>query len=96
MSRKAIRWTQRALRRLDGIGAYIERDNPDAAARVVMRIVAAVDTLAEFPARGRVGRVKNTHELVLGDIPYIVPYRVRDDIEIITIMHAHQKWPKNF
>lgn len=94
MSRKRIRWTLRALRRLDEIGAYIEQDNPDAAARVVARIVTAVDTLAELPATGRAGRIKGTREVVLADIPYIIPYRVGRDIEIITVMHAHQKWPK--
>ncbi|MCO5149256.1 MULTISPECIES: type II toxin-antitoxin system RelE/ParE family toxin [unclassified Shinella] len=94
MSRKRIRWTLRALRRLDDIGAYIEQDNPDAAARVVARIVTAVDMLAELPATGRAGRIKGTREVVLADIPYIIPYRVGRDIEIITVMHAHQKWPK--
>ena len=94
MSRKRIRWTLRALRRLDDIGAYIEQDNPDAAARVVARIVTAVDTLSELPATGRVGRIKGTREVVLAGIPYIIPYRVGRDIEIITVMHAHQKWPK--
>lgn len=94
MSRKRIRWTLRALRRLDEIGAYIEQDNTDAAARVVARIVSAVDMLSELPATGRVGRIKGTREVVLADIPYIIPYRVGRDIEIITVMHAHQKWPK--
>ena len=98
MSGKRIRWTLRALRRLDEIGAYIEKDDPDAAARVVARIVAAVDALAEYPASGRPGRIKNTRELVLADIPYIIPYRVGRDVEILveilTVMHAHQQWPR--
>lgn len=94
MTAKRIRWTLRALRRLDEIGAYIEQDNPDAAARVIARIVTAVDMLAELPATGRAGRIKGTREVVLADIPYIIPYRVGRDIEVITVMHAHQKWPK--
>ncbi len=94
MSGKRIRWTLRALRRLDEIGAYIEKDNPDAAARVVARIVTAVDMLAEVPASGRPGRIKGTREVVLADIPYIIPYRVSRDIEILTVMHAHQRWPQ--
>ncbi|MBB6489180.1 type II toxin-antitoxin system RelE/ParE family toxin [Rhizobium lusitanum] len=93
MSRKRIRWTLRALRRLDEIGEYIQKDNPDAAARVVARIVSAADMLADFPATGRAGRIKGTREVVLGDIPYITPYRVGSDIEILTVMHAHQRWP---
>ncbi|MDO5897277.1 type II toxin-antitoxin system RelE/ParE family toxin [Agrobacterium sp. Azo12] len=94
MKQRRIRWTVRALRRLDEIGSYIEQDDPDAAARVVARIVASVDMLAEMPAAGRIGRIASTREVVLSDIPYIIPYRVRQDIEIITVMHASQKWPK--
>ena len=92
---KRIRWTERAVRRLDQIGAFIEKDNPAAAARVVARIVSAVDNLAEHPAIGRVGRVKGTRELVLADIPYIIPHRVvGGQIEILTVMHAAQRWPR--
>lgn len=94
MSGKRIRWTLRALRRLDQIGEFIEKDDPEAAARVVARIVSAVDMLTDFPASGRPGRIKGTREIVLADIPYIIPYRVGRDIEIITVMHAHQLWPK--
>ncbi|MEZ2218908.1 type II toxin-antitoxin system RelE/ParE family toxin [Rhizobium sp. RCC_161_2] len=92
MSGKRIRWTMRAIRRLDEIGAHIQKDNPDAAARVVARIVSAVDMLVDFPATGRVGRINGTREVVLADIPYIIPYRVGQDIEILTVMHAHQRW----
>jgi plasmid stabilization system protein ParE len=53
-----------------------------------------VDT--EFPAAGRVGRIKGTREIVLADIPYIIPYSVGRDIEIIIVMHAHQQWPQAF
>lgn len=95
MSRRTIRWTRRALRRLDQIGAYILKDNPAAAVRVVARIVSAVDSLAEHPAMGRTGRLTGTRELVLADIPYIIPYRVtRNDVEILTVMHAAQRWPE--
>jgi len=94
VSGKRIRWTLRALRRLDQIGEFIEKDDPEAAARVVARIVSAVDMLTDFPASGRPGRIKGTREIVLADIPYIIPYRVGRDIEIITVMHAHQLWPK--
>lgn len=76
MSGKRTRWTLRALWR----GAYIEKDNPDAAARVVARIVTAVDALAEYPASGP-GRIKSTRELVLADIPY----RISRDVEILTV-----------
>lgn len=94
MNHPRIRWTKRALSRLDEVGAHIEREDPAAAARVVSRLVSAVEKLREFPAMGRAGRIKNTRELVLADIPYIIPYRVsRSAIDIITIMHTSQRWP---
>jgi plasmid stabilization system protein ParE len=52
--------------------------------------------LGDLPTTGRVRRIKGTREIVLTDIPYITPYRVGRDIEVITFMHAHQKWPKAF
>ncbi|WP_136617970.1 MULTISPECIES: type II toxin-antitoxin system RelE/ParE family toxin [Mesorhizobium] len=95
MGRKTIRWTKRALRRLDEIGAHIEKDSPEASARVIARILSAAELLTEQPAMGRVGRIKATRELVLVDIPYIIPYRVgRDTIEILTVIHAAQQWPQ--
>lgn len=36
-----------------------------------------------------------TRELVLAKIPYIIAYRVAEnDIEILTVMHTAQRWPK--
>lgn len=94
MSRPALRWTRRAVRRLDLIGEYVAKDDPDAAARVVARIVSAVDNLAHHPALGRVGRIRGTREYVFADIPYIVAYRVTPEaIEIIAVIHTAQRWP---
>ncbi|WP_151613592.1 type II toxin-antitoxin system RelE/ParE family toxin [Sinorhizobium alkalisoli] len=94
MSSHALRWTRRAAQRLDQIGSYIAKDDPEAAARVVARIVSAVDSLARQPAMGRVGRIKSTREYVFADIPYIVAYRVRPDVvEILTVLHGAQRWP---
>ena len=91
---RTLRWTRRALMRLDQVGSYIEKEDPQAAARVIARLVSSVDLLAEQPAMGRVGRIKGTRELVFADIPYIIPYRVQPTtIEILTVMHAAQKWP---
>ncbi len=94
MSGHTLRWTRRALRRLDQIGNYIAQDDPEAAARVVAGIVAAVDNLTSHPAMGRVGRIKGTREFVFADIPYIVAYRViLGVVEILTVIHGAQRWP---
>ncbi len=94
MSKRTIRWSKRALRRLEQIGTVIAKDNPLAAARVVARLSIAVEALADQPALGRVGRITETRELVFADIPYLIPYRVSGtDILILTILHGAQKHP---
>ena len=95
MSRRTLRWTKRAVDRLDQIGESITRDNPEIAINVIAKIVSSVETLSDHPAFGRIGRVKGTRELVVNPYPYIVPYRVTSDsVEILTIIHAAQKWPE--
>lgn len=94
MSRRSVQWTKRALRRLDQVGNYIARDNRSAARVAVLRIVAAAELLADQPAMGRPGRIAGTRELVMADLPYILPYRVTpSSVEILSVMHTAQKWP---
>ncbi|MGO9274956.1 MAG: type II toxin-antitoxin system RelE/ParE family toxin [Terriglobia bacterium] len=93
-----IRWLKRALANLDAEAAFIGRDNPAAAARVVEAIATTVELLAQHArgaARGRTGRVEGTRELVVPDTPYLVPYRVRGHaVEILRVFHGARKWPK--
>ncbi len=92
-----VRWLRRALKNLDEEAAYIARDDPRAAARLVERIVASVERLADYPASGRPGRVPGTRELVVTDTPYLVPYRVRGEtVEILRVFHGARKWPGEF
>lgn len=92
-----VRWIRRALKNLDEEAAYIARDDPRAAARLVERIVASVERLADYPASGRPGRVPGTRELLVTDTPYLVPYRVRGEtVEILRVFHGVRKWPGEF
>lgn len=94
MSARTVLWTNRALKRLDAIGAHIAKDSPQAAATVISRLVSSVDALATHPAMGRVGRIAGTRELVITALPYIIPYRVTPSaVEILTVMHTAQRWP---
>ena len=47
-----VRFTSRAAAELDAIFAYIAKDNPRAAARVINRIEYLADSLSQFPTRG--------------------------------------------
>ena len=90
-----LRWTKRAERDLDEIARYIGQDSPAAAARVVLELLDHVEShLPNRPAVGRVGRVLGTRELVIGGLPYIVPYRVREqDLEMLRVLHTSRRWP---
>jgi plasmid stabilization system protein ParE len=94
VSVRNILWTKRALRRLDSIGEHIAKDNSDAAAIVIARILSSVETLAD-PAMGRPGRIAGTRENVIAGLPDIIAYRVRPEaIEVLTVLHGAQQWPQ--
>lgn len=84
-----IQWTKGAKQNLKQVEAHIAKDNPQAAIDTVLKIIKAVEILADHPAMGRVGRIFNTRELIISDIPYIVPYRVADEhIVILRVLHS--------
>jgi toxin ParE1/3/4 len=90
-------WTAPALRDIEGIGDYISRENAAAADRIVARVFEQADMLRFHPSMGRPGRVPNTRELVVTGAPFIVPYRVRDEVvEILSVFHGARKWPDGF
>jgi toxin ParE1/3/4 len=92
-----IVWSRRAIRNLEALRDYIEQSSEQNAAAVAKRILHAVDLLENHPAIGRPGRVMGTRELVIPDTPYIVVYRVkRDRLELIAVLHGHQRWPRRF
>ena len=92
-----VRWTRKALANLDQEAEYIAQDNPEAAVRIVEQIRSSVQTLLDFPALGRPGRVSGTRELVINETPYIVPYRIREQtVEILRVLHSSRKWPLRF
>lgn len=90
-----LRWTKLAEGDLDDIAAYIGQDSPAAAARVILELIDRTESsLINYPAIGRPGRVIGTRELVIGQLPYIIPYRVRDDVvEVLRVLHTSRRWP---
>jgi toxin ParE1/3/4 len=91
-----LRWTRLADADLDDIAAYIGQDSPAAAARVILELIERAETLlTRHAAIGRPGRVIGTRELVIGNLPYVIPYRVRyQDIEILRVLHTSRRWPE--
>lgn len=91
-----LKWTDVADRDLSSIEAYITADTgPVVVIDVVMTIIDTAQLiLPEHPLSGRRGRVKNTRELVVGGLPFIIIYREQPScIEILRVLHTAQQWP---
>ena len=89
-----LRWTTPAADDLLKIVRRIQQDNLDTAAKVAGTLYDGCGSLKSFPNRGRTGRIESTRELIFADLPYIVVYRVNDQVvDILRIYHAAQDWP---
>ena len=86
---RSLRWSNRALGRLDEIAGYIAKDNPARAKTFVSELRDKVNIL-KLHSLGKAGRVFGTKELVLHK-NYLAVYRVKDDeVQILTILHTAQ------
>jgi len=88
-----IIWSDQALSDLERIHTYIKQFNPYAASALAKRIADSIKTLADFPYKGRQGRVFGTRELVITNTCYNAVFRITDNtVEILTIIHQAQDW----
>jgi len=89
-----IRWSTEASVDFAGIVEYIRAQNPSAADRVARTIYDSIASLANFPQQGRPGKVEGTREFVLTPLPFIVIYRLTQNmVEIVRVLHGSQRWP---
>ncbi len=90
-------WLQKALQNLADELTFIHKEDPNVAKRIASLVKSRVDSLENFPEKGRVGRIKGTRELIFTEIPYIMPYKVQgEDILILRFFHTHRKMPKQW
>jgi toxin ParE1/3/4 len=89
-----VRWSEDASLDRADIVEYIANDDIEAAITIGERIEDQVDKLANHPWMGRVGEVSGTRELVIQRTPYIVVYRVEDNVvDVMRVLHGAQQWP---
>jgi addiction module RelE/StbE family toxin len=88
-----VRFTDEALQDLVLIRAYLAEHSPRAADRIGQRLVAAADSLEEFPERGAQGLVDGTREITTV-WPYVMVYRVTaSEVQILRVWHGAQDRP---
>jgi addiction module RelE/StbE family toxin len=87
-----VSFTALALSDIENIRAYIAKDNPEAASRMAVAIVAAADRLSDNPRLGRIGSLPGTFELIVK--PHVIVYEItRTEITVLRVWHGRQKRP---
>lgn len=86
-------WSPPALARLQEIRAFVALDKPEAAERLAIRIVAVAEALRVHPYLGRATSERGLRELVVGNLPYVILYRVRaNKVVILRVRHTAQEF----
>lgn len=89
-----VRITRPALDDLDRIHAYISKDNPAAASRVVTRPVDRAMELAQAPYQGRKVDEPNARVMVVPRFRYFIFYTVEDDeVHVTHFRHTSRRRP---
>jgi len=84
-----------AISDLIEIRRYIVQDNPRAANDVALRIKRTVQLLSDQPSMGKLGRADGTREIVISGLPYIIPYRVKNNlVQILRVFHGARLSPE--
>jgi plasmid stabilization system protein ParE len=85
-----VEWSNEALLHLELITSYIAQFDRAAALRIGRRLVAAGESLAAFPHRGRPEKA-GARALPLVP-PYVILYEVTDErVRILRIRHSRQR-----
>jgi toxin ParE1/3/4 len=89
--------TPRASRDLEEIRNYIALDDPSAADKLALRLVKAIELLDAKRSIGRPTPDGKRREWSVPGLPYVIPYRVRDDRVIITrVFHTSRLRPRDW
>ena len=80
---------------LGRLRAILAESNPSAARRAVAVLIDAIDSLQNFPDRGRPSGVEDVRELIVpfGRSAYVVGYRHdegRAEIQVLRIWHGRE------
>lgn len=91
-----IVWLKQAENDLKTLTDYIAENSPRNALDIFEIIQISAEKLASYPFVGREGRIKETRELVIPNLPYIIVYTVKNKVQILAVLHTSLKWPTSF
>lgn len=85
--------TEKAESDLDSIHEYYQGVlGADAALEVIADFFDDFKQLGQFPGSGRPSVVPDVRELVMGEYPFIVPYRVMQGrVQILRVLHQRSE-----
>ena len=90
-----VHWTDTARDHLRAIHAYVARNSPEYALRVVDRLTRRSQQIAEFPLSGREAAefgVPQIRQVVEG--PFRIIYYIKpDQIDVLAVIHGAQQIP---
>jgi toxin ParE1/3/4 len=92
LTKMRLRWVARALVELRAMYAYMSNDDPAAAKRTVNWIEEATRRLLIVPVSGGPGITDAVRVLAVLGAPYVVIYRVRDEIvDILGMVYTDRR-----
>ena len=93
--KRSVRILRRAQHDLREIQHYVERDRPEAAGRLVERLLAGIESLERFPRKGvvpRDARLAGLGYRVLLERDYLVFYKVTPaQVRVYRVLHGGRR-----
>ena len=87
-----IRWTPAAAADLQHVSDYLKEHRPRFRQATIRKMYAVIQSLKDWPNRGRIGREEGTRELLFPPLPYIAVYRIKEQsFEVLRIYHGAQE-----
>jgi len=89
-----VRFTRPAQADLQQIHAYVSKDNPAEASRLVARLIERARALGETPYEGRVTDEPSARVIVVPRLRYFIFYTITgDEVHITHIRHTSRRRP---
>jgi addiction module RelE/StbE family toxin len=89
-----VRFTRAAQRDLAQIHAYISKDSPEMASRVLAHLIERSRKLADHPFEGRETDEPNARVIIAPRLRYFIFYTVAtDEVHVTHIRHTSRRRP---